>query len=103
MGELERRWNDLDTHHQQDIGPGAAWCETFDSDGKDNGDEEVVIPWADGGAGLFDYSAGSTMWNNFIGSSYFIKFIVKGDYYNRGYDSTLPSSIKLPRLKSGFV
>jgi len=85
-----------------DIGPGSAWCETFDIDGNDNGDEEVVIPWAAGGAGLFDYSAGSVLMKNFISSSYFIKYLVKGDYYNRGYDSTLAVVYVAPSPQVGI-
>ena len=71
-----------------DIGPGAAWCETFDQDGADSGDEEVIIPWTAGGASVFDYSAGSTL-TLLINTDYFVKFMVKGDYYNLGYDSTM--------------
>jgi len=71
-----------------DIGPGSAWCETFDLDGTDGGDEEVFIPWTAGGASIFDYSAGSA-WNHLISTQYFVKFMVKGDYYNLGYDSTM--------------
>jgi hypothetical protein len=71
-----------------DIGPGSAFCETFDYDGIDSGDEEVIIPWTAGGAAMFDYSAGSSL-TAFISTGYFVKFIVKGDYYNRGHDSTL--------------
>ena len=70
------------------IGPG--WCETFDKDGADSGDEEVIIPASAGGAYIFDYSAGSTF-NQWIGvgTNWHINFMVKGDYYTRGYDSTL--------------
>jgi hypothetical protein len=70
------------------IGPG--WVETFDKDGADSGDEEVVIPNNAGGAYWFDYSAGSVL-SQFIslGTNWHIRLMVKGDYYNRGYDSTL--------------
>ena len=71
-----------------DIGPSSAFCETFDYDGTDSGDEEVIIPWTAGGAVMFDYSAGSSQ-TAFINTGYFVKFVVKGDYYNRGHDSTL--------------
>jgi hypothetical protein len=68
------------------IGPG--FCETFDKDGTDSGDEEVVIPRSTGGADLFDYSAGSTL-TLFINTPYFVNFMVKGDYYGVGRDSTM--------------
>ncbi len=70
------------------IGPGGV--ETFDRDGADSGDEEVIIPAAAGGAYIFDYSAGSTF-NQWIavGTNWHINLMVKGDYYDRGYDSTL--------------
>jgi len=71
-----------------DIGPGAAWCESFDLDGTDSGDEEVIVPMTAGGAYKFDYSAGSTF-SSWIATNYFVNFIVKGDYYNKGRDSTL--------------
>lgn len=68
------------------VGPG--WCETFDMDGTDSGDEEVVIPWASGGASVFDYSAGSTL-STFFNNSFFVNFMVKADMYGRGYKSTI--------------
>jgi hypothetical protein len=56
-------------------------------DGTDAGDEEVVIPMTSGGALFYDYSgSGLTTW--FIGN-WKINFMVKGDCYGRGYDSTL--------------
>ncbi len=66
------------------------WCETFDQDGTDSGDEEVIIPSSTGGCWIYDYSAGETL-NGFIGigANWHINFMVKGDYYNRGYDSTM--------------
>ncbi len=66
------------------------WCETFDQDGTDSGDEEVIIPSSTGGCWIYDYSAGETL-NGFIniGSNWNINFLVKGDYYGRGYDSTM--------------
>jgi len=83
------------------IGPGSAWCETFDYDGTDSGDEEVIIPWTAGGASMFDFSAGSTL-TLILTTSYYVKFMVKGDYYGRGYDSTIAfvftSSSPMPGL-----
>ena len=72
----------------QDTGPGSAFCETFDYDGTDGGDEEVIIPWTSGGASIFDYSAGGTL-TLMLNTSYYVRFMVKGDYYGRGYDSTM--------------
>ena len=71
-----------------DIGPGSAWCETFDYDGTDGGEEEVIIPWTSGGASIFNYSAGSSL-TPFLVNSYYVNFMVKGDYYGRGRDSTM--------------
>ena len=69
------------------IGPG--WCETFDVDGTDSGDEEVVIPWySTGGASIYDYSAGGTL-SSFYATGYYVNFMVKADMYGRGYDSTM--------------
>lgn len=70
------------------IGPHSAFCETFDWDGTDAGDEEVIIPLAGGGAYMFDYSEASQL-SLFINAAYFINSIVKGDYYGKGRDSTL--------------
>jgi hypothetical protein len=39
---------------------------------------------------------------NFISSSYFIKYLVKGDYYNRGYDSTLAVVYVAPSPQVGI-
>ncbi|OGD19901.1 MAG: hypothetical protein A2W03_08460 [Candidatus Aminicenantes bacterium RBG_16_63_16] len=73
-----------------DIGPSAAWCETFDEDGTDSGDEEVIIPLTGAGALKYDYSAGPAL-TTWISDSpaWYISCMVKGDYYGRGYDSTL--------------
>jgi len=85
----------------EDIGPGTAWCETYDGDGTDDGDEEVMIPWTAGGASIYDFYGGNTL-TLFVDTSYFVKFMVRGDYYNRGHDSTLAfvfdSSSPLPGL-----
>jgi hypothetical protein len=67
------------------IGPG--WCETFDRDGTDSGDEEVAIPMSAGGGKLYDYSAGSL--TNWINPGWYINCMVKGDYFGRGRDGTL--------------
>lgn len=70
------------------IGPG--WCETFDEDGTDAGDEEVIIPLTAGGANKYDYSAGTyTIWIASTTPGWNINFMVKGDYYGKCYDSTL--------------
>jgi hypothetical protein len=67
------------------IGPG--WCETFDKDGTDGGEEEVAIPLISGGAKIYDYSAGTL--SNFVSPSYFVNFMVKGDLYEHGFDCTI--------------
>jgi hypothetical protein len=71
-----------------DIGPSSAWCEPFDYNGTDSGDEEVIIPWNAGGASMFDYSAGSTT-TLMLNQLYFVKFMVRGDYYGVGYNGTI--------------
>jgi hypothetical protein len=65
-----------------------AFCETFDYDGTDSDDEEVVIALEAGGCVMFDYSAGEIVYS-WLGSVWPIRFMVKGDYYGRGYDSTM--------------
>jgi hypothetical protein len=65
------------------------WCETFDRDGTDSGDEEVIIPADTGGCYIYDYSAASLTQFITVGTNWPINFLVKGDYYNRGYDSTM--------------
>ncbi len=70
------------------LGPNSASLETFDRDGADGGDEEVLIPLAAGGASLFDFSAGSEL-SPFVNAAYYVNFVIKGDYYGMGRDSTL--------------
>ncbi len=68
-----------------EIGPG--WCEVSDARPYDDGDEEVIIPLKVGGAYRFDYSENSTL-ELWINAYYFINYLVRGDYYGMGRNST---------------
>lgn len=65
-----------------------AFCEPFDFDGTDGGDEEVAVALSGGGIRLYDYSAGTWGWIA-SNTTYHADFMVKGDYYGAGRDSTL--------------
>jgi len=81
-------WNPIVGPAITSILTGPNWCEPFDLYAWDDGDEEVLIPLAAGGAYLFDYSLNRNL-KEFINSYYLVNFAVKGDYYGTGRDSTL--------------
>jgi hypothetical protein len=75
--------------------------ETFDQDGIDSGDEEIVIPLASGGASIYDFSADGSL-SPFVNGAYILRSVIKGDYFGRGYDSTLAVAFGAGSASPGF-
>jgi len=83
-------WNYPDTWTKimEDHPDAFAFCEPFDADGTDSGDEEVAVALTAGGISKYDYSAGAWSWVA-SNTSYHAVFIVKGDYFGHGRDADL--------------
>ncbi len=85
----------------EQIASSSAALETFDQDGTDGGDEEIMIPLASGGASIYDFSAGGSL-SPFINGAYILSSAIKGDYYGRGRDSTLAVAFGAGSASPGF-
>ena len=85
----------------EQLASSSAALETFDQDGTDGGDEEIIIPLASGGASIYDFSAGGSL-SPFVNGAYILISSIKGDYYGRGHDSTLAVAFGAGSASPGF-